>query len=298
MKIYRGEGKIAFQGNHCIVGLSIVQEVGKIAKADVISEWHKVGNCSNSATDKEKIANFICDLPSLTEEITHPDQLSDWVAWKDWSIDVARCFLSGHTQPDNPLLRSVEDGLIDQWSHDYTWLVSDLYDNLWKLVNLRGRQIKSAIKKVFGDYPFASNRELLQEIIRADIEGEFCQILKKQYQYKPTHIKEIHKLKRKMHREGLVDKSLEQLYKLIEQHAPYPIWYDRLISVCEVMADRGDTFINTRLQINADLLDGISRMRLKADCDPSLSHHRRRKELWINGKKNPGQPSDWMLNKS
>ncbi len=284
MLIFEGKNKIAFQGNHCIAGLVIVQEFGKIAKAELIAEWEVIN--SNAATDQEKIAHFISSLPTLSEEKCHPDQVCEWVRRKDWAVKLAKCYQAGKGQPDNPLLRELEDGLIDQWKHDYIWLECDLYENLWKLIKLRGRQIKSAIKRAFGDFPFACGRELMEEIIRADIDDEFRQCLKKKYEWKPTHLKEIAKLKRKMHRDEISDPELERLYALIDQHAPYPIWYDRLLSVCEVLAER-DPFISTRLNINSDIIDGLCRLKLKAECDPLLKHHRRPAETWIDGKKNP-----------
>jgi hypothetical protein len=56
--------------------------------------WNPVGDNSQNASEKERIANFISNLPS--EDFWHGelktlDQMEEWLGWKDRAIDIARC---------------------------------------------------------------------------------------------------------------------------------------------------------------------------------------------------------------
>lgn len=286
---------LTLKGRHSIISCESLQSFKTFDKVYFQVFWDKVGTDSPTATDRERIARFISTLPDffcvLEEKITI-DTLEAWILAKDAAVRIARCFLAGRSQPDNPLLRDLEDGLIDQWLHDYKWLESDLYENLWKLISLRERLIKTALAKIWG-YPFTSSRDLMQQIIQEDLEGEFCQIFKPRYSYKSGEIQKIAKLKRKFHRDELSDAEQKQMWQLIDRHAPYPMWYDRVISVCQSLAVRGDVFIQTRLRIHGEILDGICKMQIRAECTPSLRHHRSRSHTWENCKKITGIVPKW-----
>lgn len=286
---------LTLEGRHCIIRCESLQSFKTFDKVYIRVFWDTVGNDSPTATDRERIARFISTLPDffrvLEEKITI-DTLQAWIVAKDAAVQIARCFLAGRSQPDNPLLRDLEDGLIDQYLHDYWWLESDLYENLWKLVSLRERKIKAVLAKIWG-YPFTSSRDLMQQIIQEDLEGEFCQIFKPRYSYKSSEIQKIAKLKRKLHRNELSDTEQKQMWHLIDRHAPYPMWCDRVVSVCKSSVVRGDTFIQTRMRIHGEIIDGLCKMQIRAECTPSLRHHRPRSHTWENCKQTAGITPGW-----
>ncbi len=297
-----GEGEVpkvirdCIQGDYCIADY-IIQDVGlrDSFKACIEMRWQRIGDESTEASDRERIARFISDLPNgdFIHESKSLFQVEEWMAWKDQAVRIAKCFLAGRGQPDSPLARDLENGSIDEWLHDYIWLEADLYENWWKLVHTKEGSIKVALKKIWG-YPFNSSLELFQEMVRADLEGEFANCLKSRYCYKAKEIKKIAILKRKAHRGKLSKPEREEMYALIDKHGPYPIWYDRVISVSEWLAKR-DPFIQERLRTNGEIIDAIAKRQIKRNCDPRLKHHKDISHTWENGIRGKGIKPGWKL---
>jgi hypothetical protein len=257
--------------------------------------WQRIGDESTEASDRERIARFISDLPN--GDFIHVSkslfQVEEWMAWKDRAVRIAKCFLAGRGQPVSPLARDLENGSIDEWLHDYIWLEAELYENWWKLVHTKESSIKAALKPIW-KYPFNSSLELFQEMVRADLEGEFANCLKSRYCYKAKEIKKIAILKRKAHRGELSKPEQEQMYELIDKHAPYPIWYDRVISVSEWLAKR-DPFIQERLRTNGEIIDAIAKMQIKRNFPPNPKHHKDVSHTWEKGIRRKGIKPGWKL---
>lgn len=254
-----------------------------------------VGSNSPEASDKEKIAKFISELPnsSFVEDFTHLDQIYHWMEWKDTCIWISKCFMAGHrSSVDNPLLRSLEEGEIDQYYHDSCWLSVDLYENLWKLIHLKDRRIKAAFNKLGWGWSFESPRELLEEIIATEINGEFSNILKPRYE---RHVKELKKLAKLAHRSYkgfLTQKDRTELSRLKEKHSQPNIWLTRLIDVSRLLAET-DEFIRVRVGIHDEIMRGICKLQQDAACKPELRRHGQISEIWIDGAKRIGINNGW-----
>ncbi|WP_190409247.1 hypothetical protein [Anabaena subtropica] len=200
---------------------------------------------------------------------------------------------------DDPLLPLLRKGEIDQWTYDYKWLEADLYKNLWHLIRDNSRLITLNLDKNWG-YPFISNTDLLCEIIRGDIEGEFSSYLLSFYEYKEWEIDEINKLKRKMHKDKVIEKQEEnKFWKLIDKNAAKAIWYDRVIAIAYKLADCGLDSIKPYLDINSNNIDAMARLKIKSSRDPALKNHKRNSHYCVEGIITEGTLREkWKLHKA
>lgn len=269
---------------HCLLEYT----VHKVKTIDEISfqvHWNKVGSDSQDASDRERIARFISNLPSQGSRkggLRSLAHIQEWVIWKDHAIDIARYFLVGRGQSDDLPLKELKDGLIDKFSYDYLWTEVDVYENLWELLHQSGETIGVVCRRNW-DYPFKSNLELMQEIIREDLEGEFSLRLGRRYMYVSSQIGKIAKLKRKDCKGGLSNIEQKTLYRLIDQHSAFPTWLNRVLLVSEALAAKGDSTIQKHLATRSKNIDALSKLQIKRDCDPSLKTHKRRTHTWNNG---------------
>lgn len=286
-----GESERVILTKHCLFEYTLIREQGTLATLLPQVHWHFVGSDSADASDRERIAWFISDLPGQyfwQGYLKTMDLMMEWTWWKDRAIDIAKCFLVGRNNSDNPLLNERKAGLLDEEMYKYIRYEADLYENLWQLIQLNEQPIKAELEKVkrWG-YPFASSRELVEEIIRADLDGEFSNCLKERYIYNPRINRKIATLKRKDHREGLSEAERQELLTLIEQNAPYPIWYDRVISVAEYLAEQGNQCIKQHLEINSEIINRLKRKQYQRERSKATSY------TWDKGKKIRGIKPGW-----
>jgi hypothetical protein len=279
---------------HCLFQYTI-HEVGSVLKLPCQVLWNPVGNNAENASDKEHIANFISNLPGELfwyGDITTLDQALEWIFWKDRTIDIARCFLAGTDNSTNPLLDDLENERIDKWTYKYIWLEVKLFTNWWDLVRQNELEIKDLFQKHKSwGYPFKCSRELLEEMIREDIENEFYKCFKKRYVYKSKEIKDIAFLKRKLHKDKLLPEDellvTQKMYELIDRNVVCPIWYDRVIAVCNLLAKKGNQIAQQNFEINSQIIDSLSKMQIKRFCKKSNSY------TWEKGKKYQGIKPGW-----
>lgn len=258
--------------------------------------WESVGSNSPEASDKEKIAKFISELPnaSFLQDLIQLDQIYHWLQWKNECIWIAKCFLAGHrSSVDNPLLRSLEEGEIDQYYHDSCWLSVDLYENLWKLINLKNRRIKAAFNKLGWERSFESPRQLLEEIIASEINGEFSNILKHRYEHHIKELKRLAKLAHRSYKGFLCKKEAAELIRLKEKYSQPNVWLTRLIDVSRLLGEI-DEFIRVRVAVHDEILRGICRLQQDAACKPELRQHGQISELWIDGVRRVGINNGWQ----
>lgn len=244
----------------------------------------------SSQTQKEQMVFFISrDLPSnyLFDEADTIDQIIKWMEWRNDNIYIAMCLLAGNKQTDNPLERDLEEGLIDEFTHDYIWLHADLFDNLWKLIFLKWKKIKdlfSFIEKEDNEYqfPFKNSLELMKEILRETNDGKFLNYLKPHYVERMSERKRIATLSRKKRRGKLSFGEIEKLSKLIDRHTPEePFWLSNVLIAAKVLAEK-DLFIRTRLRIHEEIMDGLDAMDQKAACNPKFNFCGKSEE-WVKG---------------
>ena len=265
-------------------------------KLEGIVGWEPVGGASPEASDKMQIAWFIAnELPNqeFVGDFKTLDQLYAWMEWKNSCIWIAKCFIVGHGSPDNPLLRSLEEGEIDQYYHDFCWLTVDLYENLWKLVSLRTRHIKAAFTKQGWGWPFKSHRQLLEQIIAVGIDGEFSNILKPRYERHAKELKKLAKLAHRSYKGFLTPKDTAELTRLKGKHSQANVWLNRLIDVSRWLGAT-DEFIRVRVAIHDEIMRGLCKLQLDAACKPEWKRHGQISELWIDGVKRAGINNGWQ----
>jgi hypothetical protein len=190
--------------------------------------------------------------------------------------------LAGSQSPDNPLLRPLEEGLISQYTYEGIWLTVDFYENLWKLINLKTTIIKSAFKRQGWDWEFTTARELLENIIASDINGEFSLRMKPYYVENASEYRELAKLVNRRYRGFLTVQEKEKLSKLRQKHSFPNKWLERLVSVCQLLAERNE-FIRVRVAIHNELMRGISKLHRDAGYKPELREQAQISYVWKNG---------------
>ncbi|MBD2014333.1 hypothetical protein H6F96_10150 [Microcoleus sp. FACHB-53] len=254
--------------------------------------WTPVVNNAPEASDRERIAKFISELPNANfiQDLTQLDQIYRWAEWKNECIWIAKCFMAGRGSVDNPLLRPLEEGEIDQYYHDSCWLTVDFYENLWKLIHLKDRRIKAAFNKL--EWSFESPRQLLEEIIASEINGEFSNILKPRYEHHVKELKKLAKLAHRSYKGFLSQKDRTELARLKEKHSQPNTWLTRLIDVSRGLAET-DEFFQVRVAIHDEIMRGICKLQQDAACKPELRRQGQISEIWIDGAKRIGINNGW-----
>lgn len=277
-----------YQYLNCRAVLFLGQKIlnGK-CKYDAIVSWKPVGSSSPKASDKLRLARFISELPDADylNQISHFDQLERWLHVKDYMLYVAKCLLAGSDeQPDNPLLRDLEEEKIEPFYHNRIWLSTRMYENLWSLVNLKWKQIKARLKRSKWRCPFTTGRELMEEIIKTEVDSEFSVCLKSFFEDKPHEISELFALSRKNLTTDLPSDRQKQLKKLVGKYATPNPWLERLIEVSRGIA-KNDVLIYNMLATHDAHLDGICKSQQDASCKPELKSKYSPPETWKDGKR-------------
>lgn len=195
-----------------------------------------------------QIAYFISELPSahLLDEIRSLDQLSHWMHTKALALRIAKCWYWGHQQLVNPLVGELEEGLIDRWAYDFIWWESIWRENLRMLIYQRGREIRTLLRDQ-GEYPFHSELELFQEILRAESDGEFLKCTKPCYVERAGDIKKLVDLKSKELRTVLPPNERKKLKSLEDYYAPPRVWLNYVLKAAQKLAEQ-DTLIQPLLK--------------------------------------------------
>lgn len=277
------EYRINTNPNICVIETSYCRWVFDETKPKGSFHCESVGKNSPSATDKERIAFYISSLPSddWTIDINFA-QVCEWIIHRTWAIRIAKCFLAGYNQRDNTLDCELNEGRIDEYQRDLTWLVSDKYENLWKLITRKEKKIKTALIKT-GEYPFTDSCELFQEIIKALIESNFLKCFQRNYINRPREIKSLTNLSRhQLNGKDLSQIQEEKLNNLTKKYRPQNPWYERLIQVSTNLAE-SDDIIRAHMQIEKALNDALLAMEQKAQCNPNLSQHAEKNYAWRRG---------------
>jgi len=253
--------------------------------------WTLIGDDSVMSTDREKIARYICNTPHFSEYFCknkiHPteDILLQLALSKDLAIRIAQCFLEGKV--NKPLARDIEEEFIDELQRDEILLLSEFYQNYWKILNTKWNKIKKIMKEKFDDFSFTSEIELIKKIIDEHLSEPFINYTTSKYKaYSPYHQKTMWKFSSKGSMSDLSNKDRRKLCELTREHGnnrgEINKWTGRFLDVCQVLAEK-DSYIATHLTIHKALVKGQSQFRLKVHCNPSLSSERMRSHAWING---------------
>lgn len=279
---------LTITGIHCKTCLDIDLVLRRdFSKGWCDFDWHRVVQSSPTASNKEIIAQIICNSPDITRLAEEPitlEILNHWCLFKDNCVRIGKCFLSGKGEPDDPLLREKEDKIIDTFTYEHIWLETALYEALWRLINTKGDKILKILKQNWKNAFFQSSVELMRELIREDLDESFYAIVhSKFYQYNPKLDKELQILNSQT---NLLDKNNRRRENLINQlypHTKYALWNERLRLVLDTLAEKGDVFVYTHLEIIEDIKRGLAKLSVKTHCNPSYKHHKLPLYTWQNG---------------
>lgn len=246
-----------------------------------------IGSNNVNANNREQIAYDICNHPIIDNNkiIGTEDVLRQWVLDKDFAIRIAKCFLAGKENTENPLYKDLKEQLIDNVTHDLIWLKADYLSSIWSMLSIKWDEIIKAIIVIWKDFPFKTPLELMKQIIYDEYTYPFVNWTGSKYKERSkTHNKKMWALMRKLQRmETLNDKENKKLNHLIKEHRNIDSWMHRVLNVCGFLGDNGDNFLETRVKIHNELCDGIARINLKCECDPKLAKYRTTTHSWQNG---------------
>ncbi|MGP1385168.1 MAG: hypothetical protein ACTS2F_16510 [Thainema sp.] len=278
-----GEPDRVLEGRHCSVACHQLAKDGKRVSWFFSPDCIPVGRTFSPETDEEWIANRISNLPNtdLFINFTSFDQVWHWIAYRDSAVELALCFWA---DSDSPWLNSeLEKGNIDQFSYDYKLAVTKVFKSLWNLIKVGELNIIKNLENNWG-FPFDSIRSLFVEIMREDIEDEFCACLQRRYIYTASHIKEMAILKRRDHRSKASDADINRLYSLIDGNRPFATWLNRVLIVADFLSEKNAS-IKRYIENYRKGIDELSKLQIQRECSPDLrGKYRTPSHIWEKGK--------------
>jgi hypothetical protein len=287
--------KLPYGRCHIVAGPNQKQVLGNRVKFCGWVVWEPVGDNSPGASEKMKLARFISELPSCSfiQELKTLDQLIHWVMVKDYCILLAKLFIAGcGAVPDNPLQPIIDSGEISLRYYNTMVLSSDLYRNLWELIVFKQRSIKAQFVHQEWGFPFKPYRLLMEEIIRADVDGEFANVLKQRYVDKAQDHRIIAELGKKNLNGTLSCKERDSLSNLTARHSQPNEWLNRLIAVAESLSH--DRVIRTKLDIYNKIMNAIASRQVQEAKRPELrTAQEGPSSTWIDGTKFSGIQPNW-----
>jgi hypothetical protein len=280
----------------CILGmLNPKQIVGNRIKFQGWVSWEPVGEDLPNSSEKMKLARFISELPSSSfiPELKTVDQLIEWVKTKNCCLLLAKLFIAGYGSiPDNPLQTMIDSGEINMRYYNSMLLSANLYTNLWELILFKHRLLKEQFNYQGWGFPFKHHRLLMEEIIRASVEGEFSNILKKRYVAKAQDYRIIAELGKRNQNGTLSCKERDLLTNLTINHSEPNEWFNRLIAVAELLS--GDRFIKAKVDTHHAIMTAIATRQIQEAKRPELRACQGETSVtWVDGVKTPGIQPDW-----
>jgi hypothetical protein len=249
--------------------------------------WQPVPrNITSTDTEKKRLAHFFSELPSeaFLEKVTDTCQLEAWVEAKKECLWIAQCLMAGGEAPDNPLILPLEQGEIDKFKHDYLWLITKYYDNLWWLLNTKHQKISKALKNK--GHQQSTPLFLIKEIAKGNIEGEFQQIFKSHYTFSEYDLRRISTYGKKLCTGQLRGDEQQRFKQLLKKHSNPSIWLDRILEICGVLAER-DRLIQNALQYHYTICNSMYSMLQDSTHKPEIRHYGK-SFTFLHGKKTKG----------
>ncbi len=271
------------KGSYCFISDGFTPDTNEYG---LKFEWKMIGSNHPNASDREKIAYYISATPELSKKllITN-DVLREWIDNKDFIVRVAKCFLAGKDNPENPLFKDLEEGLIDEYIHDCVWLRTELLDNCWKMLNVKWNKIEKILKYLWNDFPFKNPLDLMKQIIDDEYTYPFINWTTAKFKERsPRRNKEMWKLLSKQCTSTLTDREHKKLEYLLKEHRNSNSWCSRFLNICGLLGDNGDIYLKTHVKIHNQICDGIAKLNFKSECDPKLKQYRTLNHSWQSGR--------------
>ncbi len=272
--------EVIFSGNYCRF---ILEKKHPVRGVYGRYEYNTFYCNKSNDSEREKAAFFISNLPSdyITDGRVSLAFGLQWITLKDDAIRICKCFLHGHN--NYFLANEVQKDIIDKYRYDYIWLVYDNYDILWKLLYNHQNIFKDYLSQ-YPDYCFNSLREVFEEIVRNDFDGQLAQCLQKCYVYKVHEIKRIFIFKQKLMIGEKLSKEEEEEFNRLKKIHYIPNKLKNL--VFSVAIKRQDIeSIKTLLMQKLDVENALSRHERKKYYYPEYKNHLSPSHTWERGEK-------------
>jgi hypothetical protein len=243
-------------------------------------------NIAPTDPDKKRLVQFFSELPNeaFLEKVKDSCQLEAWVNAKTECLWIAQCLMAGQEFPDNPLICPLEQGEIDRFRHDYLWLVTDYYNNLWWLLNTKHQEISKSLKNE--GYHQSTPLFLIEQIAKENIEGEFQKIFKSHYTFSEYDLRHICTYSRKSCTGQIEADEQQKFEQLLEKHSNPSIWLKRLLRVCTVLAER-DQLVQAAMKKHYAICHAMYSMLENSTYKSEIRHHGK-SYTFLNGKKFEG----------
>lgn len=275
------EPALAIQGKYCSVkGYHLPDQT-----TFWVPSWQEVGADSETSTEEEFIAYAISSLPHTDWFVNFQtlDQVNHWVVLRDCSIKIAYCFLAEQGQLNNPLLKQLEASQITSFEYEYACVEAKIYSSFWNALRINGEILTKSLKSYKSCYSFTSIHKLFIEVMREDLEGEFCQCLRPRSIYNATQADEIAKLKSKQYKSGLSAREQKKLYSLIDRNVyDFAGLYNDVLKLVQKIAQNDSTtarYLEAYYRHHQDL----NKLQIQKNCVPELRVFAQPSYTWDRG---------------
>ena len=274
--------EVIISSTHCRI---ILFEDHPVIKSAVKSrtEYQKVGYNNPTDSEREKAAYSISELPSddLTDAPHSFNLLIRWIGLKNDAIRIAKCFLwNNNNNFLNYFLRKeVEKEIIDKYQYNYIFLASERYNILWAMLYLHKDIFEYFLPK-HPDYCFDSLREVFEEIVRSDFDGQLNQCLQERYIHKPHDLKRMHMLQNKISNRS--EEEAKELNKLFKTNKIPPNKWGTLVSSLAVELQEIKSIKTLFLQ-KIKVEQYLHRLEIEKYCNPKYKKHIVSSHTWEKG---------------
>ena len=274
--------EVIISSTHCRIVLFEAHPVRKSA-VKVRTEYQAVGYNNPNDSEREKAAYFISELPSedLTDASYSFNLTMRWLGLKNDAIRIAKCFLWNNNNDflNYFLRKEVEQDIIDKYQYNYIFLASERYNVLWDLLYFHQDIFESFLPQ-HPDYCFDSLREVFEEIVRSDFDGQLNQCLQERYIHKPHDLKRIHMLQNKIFNRS--KEEAEELNKLLKANKILHNKWGTLVSSLAVKLQQIESIKALLLQ-KIIVEQDLHRLEIERYCNPKYKKHIVSSHTWEKG---------------
>lgn len=135
-------------------------------------------------TERRVIPDYIAGVPSIQwlRHFTTQEQFDEWYQLKLIFSFVSLAWEARHTGQNDPIEPFVKHKIIKPNYRDTIWLMVDVYEQLWGLVQLSYSYVKAELKKQKIENPFDSAAELFAYLVAEEANAPLNNCLRPYYE--------------------------------------------------------------------------------------------------------------------
>ncbi len=308
-KIFETHQKIILLGNYCQVTWESPKKTYSstdwklnLQNDDEIEIFHtniqiqetilKNQNIQNIDLQFEQIYDSFFDMPNrdfLDLSVYNSFSLV-WrlVDMRDYAIRLGKCFFEEQTKYD-PLLKDLENGLINEYDYDCIWLESESIKVFFYLLGNYYQEIKEILLKNCDEYPFESMIDLFCKTIKERFNQLFSLYLKEKHVVNQNKLRQIALASMKDYQGKLTEEELKELERLSKKHTVSSPWETRVIEAVETLYKQGLVEIGSYIKQDQDINYKLNTKQYKS----SFNGENPPSETWKKGFYSPGIEPGW-----